>query len=252
MKLVVVIPYFNEEKIIHQLLETVVMQKNKNFSLVLVDNNSTDKTSFIVKNILSKQSDFHWEIISELEKGTGAASDTGFRFAINNLGATHIARTDADCLLDEDWIDEIEKSFRTKNLHFLVGKILPKKEPVVTILDEWVSSCLVSISSIYGKITRMGKEFQYPYKLAAGNNLAISAQMYIQCGGFPRTSIDNTNEDDLLAESVRTKTKLAYYNKNMKVYNSLRRLKKYGYFKTLMWYKQRAYRPADTKDIDIR
>lgn len=251
MKLVVVVPFYNEVKVISQLLESLLQQTSSDFSLVLVDNNSTDQTVAEITRILSKQKKFQWQIISETQKGTGAASDTGFRYAIERLQATHIARTDADCVVDKDWIREILVSF-AKGSEFIAGQILPKKEPGVSLLDLKVAKLLVSISSLYCKLTRRGLEFKYPYMLAAGNNLAIFAKLYLVAGGFVRSSIDNINEDDVLAEKIRKISQKAKYNPQMKVYNSLRRLKKYGYLKTLLWYNDRSYRPPTQNEIDIR
>lgn len=250
-KLTIVIPVFNEEKIITQLLLALKSQTNLNFNLVFVDNNSTDDSVEIIKRELS-QSDLEYQIIVEQEKGTGFASDTGFRFAIEQFNPSIIARTDADCIPKLNWVEEIHRSFEDIKLEFLVGKILPKKEPGVTIVDMVITKLMVKVAWIAGKIRRRGKEFKYPFILVAGNNLVIKPQIYIQAGGFPRTSIDDVNEDTVLAENVRKITMEAKYNPNMIVYNSLRRYKIYGPIKTLLWYKDRSWKPADTSKIDIR
>ena len=100
----------------------------------------------------------------------------------------------------------------------------------------------------YGKIHRRGPQFRYPYFMAAGNNLAISADLYVQSGGFPRSTLLELNEDRVLSETVRTLTDKAERRSDIIVYNSARRLHAYGVLNTLRWYRNRGYRP-DVVDI---
>jgi len=45
----VIIPVFNEEKFLPRCLESLKNQKFKDFEIIVVDNNSTDKTAEIAK-----------------------------------------------------------------------------------------------------------------------------------------------------------------------------------------------------------
>ena len=99
--LFVVVPFYNEASGIAATLDALAAQSDKDFALVLVDNASSDRSAEVAMAWASTHSDLRIELISEAEKGTGAASDTGFRHAIAR-GARFIARTDADCLPDSN------------------------------------------------------------------------------------------------------------------------------------------------------
>src|SRR5690349_20329587 len=95
-ELYVVVPCFNEEKAIAATLESFTRQTDPAFRLVLVDNNSTDRTLEIIEEFKSGHPALKIDCVFEPQKGTGAAADTGFRYAIAR-NARFIARTDADC-----------------------------------------------------------------------------------------------------------------------------------------------------------
>ena len=85
--------------------------------------------------------------------------------------------------------------------------------------------------------------------MAAGNNLAISADLYLRAGGFPRSAIEDTHEDRELSERVRQLTTRAAVRNDMIVYNSVRRVRAYGFVNVLRWYRNHGYRPAV---VDVR
>ena len=85
--------------------------------------------------------------------------------------------------------------------------------------------------------------------MAAGNNLAITAALYQASGGFPRSAIEQQHEDRALSEAVRTLTTRAAVRHDVVVYNSLRRVRAWGYLNTLRWYRNHGYRPAV---VDVR
>jgi glycosyltransferase involved in cell wall biosynthesis len=249
LKLFVVVPFYNEARSITGTLRALNSQTDKHFSLVLVDNASTDASVAVVQEWVQKNHPtFTLEIVSETQKGTGAASDTGFRYAIER-GATHIIRTDADCTPRADWVSNMKLAF-AKGYEFVAGVIKPRgDEAPLTLADRLAIPTMIFVAENLGKITRRGSQFKYAFFMAAGNNLGITALLYLQAGGFPRTKIDDANEDTLLAEKVRTLTSRAKRFPNVVVYNSIRRVRKYGYLNTLLWYWERKYRPDV---IDIR
>lgn len=230
-------------------LSALANQLDCEFSLVLVDNCSTDASVALAECFASENKKFPTHLVSEPVKGTGAASDTGFRFAIAQ-GARWIARTDADCLPEADWTRNLKQALDKDRLEFVAGKILPRTdEGPLTPAWRMMLKIMLWAAENYGKIHRRGPEFLYPYFMAAGNNLAVSASLYERCGGFPRTKLEELNEDRALSEKVRTMTTRAALRDNVIVRNSTRRVRAYGILNTLRWYRNRGYRP---KIVDIR
>lgn len=248
-KIYVVVPFFNEEKLIGSLVEAFKTQSDQSFHVVYVDNNSTDDSVNVV-NLNQKGSQFSYEIIEEKEKGTGSASDTGFKFAIDTHNAKYLARTDADCLPDKNWIQTIRTNLIESQLDFIAGVIRPRTDDFpLSFFEVFLIKGMIFVSDMYGKFKFGIRGYKYIFFMVAGNNLAITSSLYIKSGGFPRTSIDTTDEDLVLAQRIRRITNRAKRCRNMIVYNSIRRLRAYGCWNTLMWYKDRAHKP---KVIDIR
>jgi glycosyltransferase involved in cell wall biosynthesis len=245
----VVVPFYNEEKGFGATLSALANQTDPDFSLVLVDNGSTDASAAIGAAFAHSIRAPRVHMVRETQKGTGAAADSGFRFAIGR-GAKWIARTDADCLPQADWVRQLKIAMRDDGLEFVAGVIRPRD-------DEWalgrtrriILNGMVWIAEHHGRLHRRGPQFKYPYFMAAGNNLAITADLYERSGGFPRSAIEDTHEDRVLSETVRTLTARAAVRADIVVYNSVRRVRAYGYINTLRWYRNHGYRGGI---VDVR
>jgi len=250
MNLFVVVPFYNEELLIADTLNALAAQSDKDFSLVLVDNNSSDGSHKSIVKFIADHPEMNITIIEELTKGTGAASDTGFRFAIEN-GATHVARTDADSLPEQTWIEKIKTYFEEGSL-FVGGKIKPRTdEPFYKIRDSVVIPLWLILSNISMKYLYRHKENKYPLFMIAGFNMAVESKTYIEVGGFPRSSIAELDEDrELHLKICKTIDKCqAAYAKDAVVRTSTRRVNAYGYIKTILWYWDKKVKPDN---VDIR
>jgi glycosyltransferase involved in cell wall biosynthesis len=112
MKVSVVIPVFNEEQLLARCLEALQNQTEKAFEIIVVDNNSTDKTVEIARQ-------FPVQIVSEKKQGATYARNTGFDLAKGDI----IARIDADTVVPKNWIKEIIEHFtKDPNLIALSGR----------------------------------------------------------------------------------------------------------------------------------
>jgi len=89
-RLFVVVPCLDEAMGIGPTLDALASQSDRDFALIFVDNGSRDETRAALAAFIDQHSDLDIEVIDEPEKGTGAASDTGFRRAAAR-GATENA-----------------------------------------------------------------------------------------------------------------------------------------------------------------
>ncbi len=99
MKIVIVIPSYNEatniKPLIQKLLDQFPRQPHHDYSVLVVDGNSTDGTQDEVVAISKTHSNVH--LLNESKKGgLGAAYIKGFDYAIKNLGAEVLVEMDAD------------------------------------------------------------------------------------------------------------------------------------------------------------
>lgn len=246
MDLWVVIPAYNEEYSVAGTLRALVAQRDKDFTVVVVDNASTDRTAEIVREFDGLTT----VLIREDRKGTGAAADTGMRYAIEH-GATHLARTDADCLPAPDWIGAVRLGF-ADGLRLIGGRLRPRTDEFV--LRWWEKTLLPSVvesAALFGRFRPSNRDpdYQGPYVMCPGCNLAITAELYELSGGFPRTAIEEVHEDRALVNRVRKVTDAYGRRNDMLVLGSVRRLRAYGLRDTLAWYADHRARPAV---VDIR
>lgn len=244
----VVVPMYNEASGLGATLHALASQSDTDFSLVLVDNGSTDRTVAVAQEVAAGLPTLRMRIVHEPHKGTGAAADTGFRHAIA-LGARWIARTDADCIPCHHWIRQLKQALIADRLEFVTGKLKPRTDEPLRPIDRLLLPIVLWVAEHYGGVFRRGRRFRYPYMMVPGGNLGISAALYLQCGGFPRTAMQDLFEDRAISEQIRTMTDRAALLPDLIVHHTARRLRAYGYLNTLRWYRNHGFRP---EVVDIR
>jgi len=97
-KVSLIIPVYNGEKTLSDCLNSVLNQTYNNYEVIVVDNNSTDKTKEIIANYQSNNSNIRY--VFEPERKRGAARNSGERKALGDI----ILMTDSDCIVPSDWI----------------------------------------------------------------------------------------------------------------------------------------------------
>ncbi|WP_030814164.1 glycosyltransferase family A protein [Streptomyces sp. NRRL S-337] len=247
MRLWVVVPAYNEAPGITATLRALAAQTDRDFSLVIVDNDSTDGTADVVRSF-GFPGGLH--LVHETRKGTGAAADTGMRHAIAH-GATHLARTDADCLPAPDWTARVRAGFDA-GLELIAGRLRPRTdEAPLPPLRRAALVTATEVAALFGRFRPGNRSPEYlgPYVMAPGCNMAITADLYERAGGFPRTAIEEVHEDRALVNAVRRLTTAYGTRRDVKVAGSARRVRAWGLRRTLGWYADHRYRP---EVVDIR
>jgi glycosyltransferase involved in cell wall biosynthesis len=239
---------YNEATWIGPTLVALSRQTDGDFDVVFVDNGSTDDSVAIIEAFAADRP--RWRVISEPQKGTGAAADTGMRAAIE-AGAGLLARTDSDCLPREDWTASIRSALTTDGLELVGGELVPRTDEGLSWATRLALRGAVHLAEAFGRVRKENKspEYRGPYMMAAGCNVGITAELYVACGGFPRTRIEDLHEDRALVNAVRKITARYARRSDIVVFGSSRRVQAWGLKNTLLWYKDHAYRPAV---VDIR
>ncbi|MFV2143475.1 MULTISPECIES: glycosyltransferase [Isoptericola] len=249
-RLAVIVPARDEVHGIGATLAALRDQEDADFDLVVVDNDSSDGTGELVRATAKDWGMTRWRVVDELQKGTGAAADTGMRAAIA-AGATHLARTDADCLPPPDWTRRVREAFAVGH-DLVAGRLVPRTDDLpVSRVQQGVLATAVVVASTFGRF-RPGNQdpaYQGPYVMAPGCNMAITAALYEAAGGFPRTAIEDVHEDRALVNAVRRLTTRYGAHREVVVRASTRRAHAWGLVRTLGWYADHRYRP---EVVDIR
>jgi glycosyltransferase involved in cell wall biosynthesis len=246
----VVVPCRNEARGIGATLDALHAQSDREFTLLLVDNASTDGTRAVIEAWRGAHPGFALRCIDEAERGPGAAADTGFRFAIA-AGAMHVARTDADCLPSPDWIAHIKRAFG-EGAAFVAGRIGFRSDDCRLGAVEHV--CMRLVAALMAGVAPLlphnrGPQFKARYVMAGGGNLALTSALYLTSGGFPRMRLEDGNDDRELVNRVRRVSADLRSDRRVFVRQSVRRIKRYGIRNTVLWYWNRKFRPDE---VDVR
>jgi glycosyltransferase involved in cell wall biosynthesis len=228
----VIVPAFNEEARLGGTLAALAAQTDTDFTLLVVDNGSTDDTAAVAAAF---RGPFRTEVLSEPEKGVGCAVDTGFRYAIAH-GAVHLARTDADCLPGPGWVAAAREALVTGG-GLACGRITARADEHGPAGRAFFR-LLVVLAAAFGRMrpAHRGRGYLAPYRMHAGNNMAITAELYLACGGMPRRP---SPTDRTFLNRVRRTSPAIVHSRHMVVANSTRRLSAYGVAGTARWYLDR-------------
>jgi glycosyltransferase involved in cell wall biosynthesis len=228
----VIVPAYQEAARIGGTLAALAGQSDTDFTLLVVDNGSTDATADIAGAAGAT-------VLVEPEKGVGCAVDTGFRHAIAH-GATLLARTDADCLPRPGWVAAARAGL-TEGGALVCGRITARRDEHGPV-GRAVFAVLVATAAAFGRLRPAHRDPGYlaPYRMHAGNNMAITAAAYLACGGMPRRPSPTDRE---FLNRVRRSTADIVHRRDMVVENSTRRISAYGVVRTAKWYLDRGSGP---------
>jgi glycosyltransferase involved in cell wall biosynthesis len=187
----VVIPAYNEEKTIGQTLDSLVAQKTtQQFEVIIVDNNSTDKTASIVRRY---KDTLRISLIKEQKKGRSPARRAGFAEA----SGTIIFSTDADTIVPVDWIEKMAAHFSEESTVAVTG--------ICRINDcGWVINTLVNM---YQHVSTLLYYSLFGHTWLSGFSFAIRKNIYEKAGGFDPEL--NCHEDTELSHRVKILGKIA-------------------------------------------
>ncbi|MYU23229.1 glycosyltransferase [Streptomyces sp. SID8352] len=228
----VVVPAHQEAARIGATLDALAAQQDRDFTLVVVDNASTDGTAALAHDF-ARWAPFPVHVLDEPEKGVGCAVDTGFRYAIGH-GAVWLARTDADCLPRPGWTAGARSALR-QGAGLVCGRVEARADEHGP-LGRAAFRALVRAAALFGRIRpahRLRHGYLTPYRMHAGNNMAVTAALYEAVGGMPRRP---SPTDRLFLNRVRRRTTAIVRARDMVVENSSRRLRAYGLAGTARWY----------------
>jgi glycosyltransferase involved in cell wall biosynthesis len=112
----IIVPVYNGEATIHQCLDSLLAQTYPAdlYDIIIVENGSTDRTVEVVTGYSPRV-----QLLRSSERGPAAARNLG----ISGSQADIIAFTDADCIADANWLEELVSHYVQPHIGGVGGKI---------------------------------------------------------------------------------------------------------------------------------
>lgn len=215
MKISLIICAYNEENYIEACLENVLKNASAKLQeIIVVDNNSTDRTREIARKIPGVI------VVEESQKGPNYARQKGAKVATGDI----LAFIDADNRIPEGWIDILTSEFiNNPEISCLSGPY------IFYDFSKWQNF----LSLIYWYMLAYPTYLIVGYMAIAGNFI-IKKEIYEKINGFD-TSIAFYGEDTGIAREASKWGKVKF-KLNFFIYSSARRLKGQGMLKTAFIY----------------
>lgn len=122
IKVSVLIAARNEENNIKKLLESIYNQSfsKELFEVIIVDDHSTDNTKNIINNFINENKELDIKLLDAENVGKKLAISQALHAASNEL----IIVTDADCVLNNLWIESIVGFYQDKKCRMILAPVL--------------------------------------------------------------------------------------------------------------------------------
>ena len=176
----VIVAIRNGEKSITKLIDCFLNQKYSGYvEFILVDDESTDNTKSLIKNIQKKDQRFKY--VSSLD-GSGnlnykkRALDAGIKMSSNSI----LLFTDVDCISSPKWIESMAKSF-SDNIDYVIGFSRAKFKYGFANLFQRVDFLILFFSAV------AATHIKYPLA-SSGQNQAYKRELFDRVGGYNKIS----------------------------------------------------------------
>src|SRR5690348_2474898 len=121
MKVSLIIRTFNEEQNIKKCLEHIKLQKSEPWEVLIIDNESTDKT---VEEAKKFGKSLNLKVINNPVKGFAS----GLNLGIEKSSGDWIAYLSADCFPDKNWLYWIDNTAQKFDADVVQGREVPFPE----------------------------------------------------------------------------------------------------------------------------
>lgn len=252
MKLVVIIPFYNEEKYLAECINSFTIQTRKPDVLILVDDSSTDNGADIAKELAATHSfiQYHRKQ-SEPGRIPGAKHIHAFYHGLEEVEDFDlIGKFDADVVLPSDYFEVAIKAFHNyPKLGMFSGHLYIRQQ------DRWVYESVADKNHIRGPIKLYRKECfkaidglipalgwdSIDTLLAEANGFELQTDATLKVKHLRPTNKDYTNQDYFkyrgtsyhllgydLTISLLSALKMAFKKKSLRIFIALLQ----GYFRS--------------------
>ncbi|MDH3709145.1 MAG: glycosyltransferase family 2 protein [Cyclobacteriaceae bacterium] len=174
----IVICTYNRDRYLQQCLEHLNQQTCHpgDFEILVVDNNSTDRTSLICQDFRTNNSDINFKYLKQPQQGLSYSRNLG----LEKASAPLISYLDDDAYPDSHYVQNLCDYFQSHSeVDAIGGKITPAYEKAA---PNWMSKYLLPLVAALD-MGRVPVAFK-PWKFPIGANMAFRASVLRDIGGF--------------------------------------------------------------------
>ncbi|MCB4792836.1 MAG: PqqD family peptide modification chaperone [Elusimicrobia bacterium] len=182
-KVSIIIPVYNEEASLPMCLDSLmdINYPKECLEIIVIDNNSTDSSSSIIKS-------YPVIYVFKEKKGHSFARNKGLKIATGEI----IAFTDADCVVDKNWVISFVNEFKMCSAACCGGKSLPLKK------NNWLSDNFYDFKRKYNEsksFKNSSIENYFDEPLFPTCNLACQKEVLDKIGYFDENILANEDTD---------------------------------------------------------
>ena len=198
----IVIPAFNEEKLLPLCLESLKSQNHQgSYEIIVVDNASTDGTARIA-------AEFGAKVVSCPKRGVAYARQAGAQTASGDI----IVQADADTIYPEDWLSRIASYFASHPRTVALAGSYVYKDPPFWAAFEYIARYLINILGLL----LLGRPV-----CISGANFAFRREAFLKTNGYNPESLYPDQWG--ISRSLSQVGKI-YYDTSVLVFTSTRRV----------------------------
>ncbi len=198
----------NEDKVITNLLKSLeaIEYPADKYEVLLINDDSSDSTEKIMKDFSFKHS--NWKQYDHIKKENSPKGKKGaLTFGINQSKGEIILVTDADCIVQPNWIQSMVSCFDKYTGMVLGYSPVKKRKDLLSIYQRFDTLCegTTAVASVaYNKPTHSN-----------ARNLAFRKIVFDEVGGYESVGHIDTGDDFYLSKLIKEKTNWKFnYNTN--------------------------------------
>jgi len=211
MRISVIVPTYNEGKLVGKCLEALRRQTFRDYEIVVIDGHSTDDTVEIAKKYADR-------VLFDEGRGAAAARN----LAVRQVDSEIVAFVDADTRVYENWLELINKNFE-RGVIGVGGPLLP--ELGCNFVDRLL---FVVCADMLRRFSSMLGVHQF-----SGANCAYLRKTHLKAGGF-REDLDMLDDVEFSARVGRYGR--GRFDPELRAMTSLRRTRRKGHACTIFGY----------------
>lgn len=194
-KISVIIAARNEAKNIQSCLKSIANQTypKEHFEIIVIDDNSTDETLLVINEFAKVQNNI---TVIELKQKNSEGKKQAINEAIKIANGELIVTTDADCMVQNEWLSTIVNHYSLTNSKMIVGPVMFQNEKNSFEKMQTIEF-IALISSTAGSL------FYNKAIMCNGANLTYTKDVFEKVGGFEAIDKTASGDDVLLMYKIQ-------------------------------------------------